>query len=102
MPPREPGEGMQPLPEPGIEAVRDEDETSGPPLMLSVAFTVAPGNDLDRCDQVVAALDDAYRSLREAVLRQRRGKGAAVVREFWLAHRGQAFQVTAAIAVAPE
>lgn len=102
MPPREDDEVLTPGNlRPGIEAVRDEDAGSGPPLMLSVSFLVAPGNDLDRCDQVVAALDDAYASLREAVLHQRSGNGAAVVREFWLAHKGQAFQVTAAVAVAP-
>jgi hypothetical protein len=83
---------------PPVEAI-DDSGGDGPPLMLSVAIDCVPGNDLDRVGQVVAALDQAYAELREAVIHQRSGVAKDVVRAFWLAHFGRAFRCVAAVQV---
>lgn len=84
---------------PPVDAVRESNPESGdPPRLLHISFDVVPGNDVDRCDQVVEALDEAYASLREAVIHQRSGVGADIIREFWRRNQGLAFKVTCAIA----
>lgn len=72
-------------------------DSEEPPRMLHVSAEIRPGNDLDFTEQVIDALDEAYRELRWAVMHQRSGVGADVVHEFWRRNRGHAFKVTCAL-----